>query len=478
MYAAMIRERLAQKPFRLPEQFNLLRWFSLVSLFLITFVAIGLGLIATRFVVHESIKRDSMLSAQFLQAIAEAEIRHARLEGQTTIGELFDRHEHPELTGPEYQRIREEFLDHIAALPDALLASLYTRDRVIVWSTNPALIGTKISNEDLDQAFDSLKVVTESHIEFANSRPEQQFLREPERLLIETYVPLRDRDNNVASVIEIYKEPVDLIARVQRGHTEVWLATAIGGGLLYLGLFWIVRRAARLLEAQHQQLIANETFVALGEMSSAVAHSLRNPLAAIRSSAELALDGGPTRKNITDIIDQVDRMSQWVRELLLSSRPLGCGPEAVDLVPAIKEAIQAHRLQLERLRIRVEFDERKAAPLVVSQQALLRQVLNSIISNAIEAMSEDGLLQIGIEQPPAARKQLLLTISDSGKGMSRQQELHAFTQFYTTKQKGLGVGLLLVRRIMERFGGKVSLRSQEQQGTCVSLNFKIAQEEE
>jgi C4-dicarboxylate-specific signal transduction histidine kinase len=89
-------------------------------------------------------------------------------------------------------------------------------------------------------------------------------------------------------------------------------------------LFWIVRRAAMLLQSQQQQLISNETFVALGEMSSAVAHSLRNPLA----NHSLQRRTGPgnrqpgAQRNIGDIISQVDRMSRWVRELLVSLRPV------------------------------------------------------------------------------------------------------------------------------------------------------------
>lgn len=71
-------------------QFNLLRWFSLASFFIIAVVALGLGYISTRFVVNESIERDSMLTAQFIQAIGEAETRHARISPDRTIGEMLD----------------------------------------------------------------------------------------------------------------------------------------------------------------------------------------------------------------------------------------------------------------------------------------------------------------------------------------------------------------------------------------------------
>jgi len=274
-------------------------------------------------------------------------------------------------------------------------------------------------------------------------------------------------------MVEIYKEPVDLVARIQRGFKAIWLATLLGGAAIYLGLFWIVRRAAMLLQSQQKQLIANETFVALGEMSSAVAHSLRNPLANIRSSAELAQEiaSQTAQKNIGDIISQVDRMSRWVRELLVSLRPVNDDDENVDLVLAVDDALSAFDPLIKRSNVEVRFTP-KSVPPVVSQQVLLTQILNSLFANALEAMPKGGVLSIDVESTSPG--QVSLMINDTGKGMTRQQQQLVFKPFFTTKQGGLGVGLALVKRIMERFEGSVELTSQEQEGTRVRLNFKVA----
>lgn len=273
-------------------------------------------------------------------------------------------------------------------------------------------------------------------------------------------------------MVEIYKEPKDLISRIERGLALIWLATALGGGLIYLGLYWIVRRAAILLAQQQKQLITNETFVALGEMSSAVAHSLRNPLATIRSSAELALefDNGPAHKNIHDIIGQVDRMSKWVRELLQSLRPLNDDPEPVNLVAAIHDSLTAFEQQIAKAKVQVVFNPRQT-PMVLSQQVQLTQILNSLMANALEAMDKGGTLTVTLE--PTDARGMCVVVSDTGKGMSEEQRKMAFRPFFTTKQGGLGVGLVLVKRIMERFGGAVALGSREGEGTCVRLSFKL-----
>ncbi|MDQ0123060.1 two-component system sensor histidine kinase HydH [Pseudomonas lini] len=458
--------------------FNLLRWFSFGSFFIIAAVALGLGYVSTRFVVIESVERDSMLTAQFIQAMGEAEIRHAAINPNRTMGEMLDPrqdHAYPDVEPATRAAARVEFLDHVEHLPDLLLATVYALDRTVVWSTNPELIGERIEGDDeLDESFAMQESVSTSYHEIVEERPEQRLLREPEYLFIENYIPMFNADRSqVVAMVEIYKEPVDLVARIQRGFKAIWLATVLGGVGIYLALFWIVRRAAKLLESQQKQLVSNETFVALGEMSSAVAHSLRNPLANIRSSAELAQDiaSQGAQKNIGDIINQVDRMSRWVRELLMSLRPVNDDDETVDLVLAIDDTLGAFDALVQRYGVEVRFTPR-ACPAVVSQRVLLTQILNSLFANALEAMPKGGVLSIDIESPQPGR--VCMTLSDTGKGMSQQQQQMVFKPFFTTKQGGLGVGLALVKRIMERFDGSVVLTSQEQEGTRVILNFKVA----
>ncbi len=462
-----------------PQPFNLLRWFSLVSLVLIASVSIGMAISATRYAVTESTERDSLLTAQFLQALSEGEIRHANFGPGVTMGEFLDFREDGAQSGidrRQLERVRREFFDHLTSLPDALHANVFAPDRTIVWSTNPELVGRRlVDREELEEVFRTRAHVAHARWRVEGGRTEQQFVRSPDGLYFENYIPLIDHAGNVASVVEIYKEPADLIGRMERAYTLLWLAAAAGGGLIYLGLFWIVRRGATQLAAQQRQLIENETLVALGEMSSAVAHGLRNPLAAIRTSAELALDldCSPARKNIDDIIGQVDRLSKWIRELLLCSSQLNDEHEAVDLVAAVSEVLSAYQPQIGKAGIQVEWSP-VASLKVLSHPVLLNQALNSVVANAIEAMPRGGRLRIEIERDRCQRR-LILSVGDTGVGMSEQQLSMAFKPFYSTKRGGLGVGLSLVRRIMERFGGEVRVTSREHVGTNVCLLFRGAE---
>ncbi|MEZ1838156.1 ATP-binding protein [Pseudomonas putida] len=240
-------------------------------------------------------------------------------------------------------------------------------------------------------------------------------------------------------------------------------------------LYRVVRKAAGLLIAQQKQIIENETLVAMGEMSSAVAHSLRNPLASIRSSAELMQAMAPDglQRNLNDVINQVDRMSQWVRDLLVTSGPSAGASENVDPMAVVEESLASFQSQIRSSGVEVELVAANDQPAVLSQRLLLLQVLNSLFSNALEAMPKGGLLTIEVLRHSSEPK-LTIAIADTGSGMSVSQRKRLFQPFTTTKQGGLGIGLVMVKRIMERFGGQVDIHSAQNEGTQVRLTFALA----
>jgi signal transduction histidine kinase len=161
-------------------------------------------------------------------------------------------------------------------------------------------------------------------------------------------------------------------------------------------------------------------------------------------------------------------MSTWVRELLQSLRPLTDEPEPVNLVAAVHDSLMAFEQQIAKACVHVVF-EPKDTPMVLSQQMQLTQILNRLLANALEAMDQGGTLTVILE--PDARD-VSVVVSDTGRGMNEEQRSMAFRPFFTTKQGGLGVGLVLVKRIMERCGGTVSLDSREGEGTSVRLSFQ------
>ena len=101
---------------------------------------------------------------------------------------------------------------------------------------------------------------------------------------VELYIPLRETSTGpVIGVVELYRIPFALARAIDAGTVLTWMISLGIGLFLYGVLFWIVRRADRLIRSQQERLIESETLGALGEMASAVAHGIRNPLASIRS---------------------------------------------------------------------------------------------------------------------------------------------------------------------------------------------------
>jgi two-component system sensor histidine kinase HydH len=456
------------------KQFNLLRWFSIVSFFLISVIAFGLGSLSAKFLVAESLERDALMSAQFIQTIAKGEIRHHGLAG-LQIGEFLttvQRETTSDDKDQSRQRPGSDFLDYLSHLPNSLLISIYSPDRTVVWSTNLKLVGQVFLNDELEEAFSSKERISTKYSSIDADRSEQKFLHPPEKFFIESYIPLVDDQGNILAVVEIYREPSDLIERLNHGHWIIWLST-MGGLLLYFGIYWIARRTSIRLASQEAQVVANKTYVGLGEMSTAVAHSLRNPLACIRSSAELAKDmeGQPAKKHIDDIVSQVDRMSRWVQELLLCLSPIRGEAELVDPMKLVQATLNSFSAQLSQSNIQVEF-KNKPTPWIISNSLLLSQILKSVIANATEAMQAAGKLTIQASVDET-HQWLNLTICDTGGGSSRQQEMMAFKSFYTTRHGRLGIGFIMVKQIMESFGGEASLTIHEKQGTSVHLIFRV-----
>jgi two-component system sensor histidine kinase HydH len=463
------------------KPFNLLRWFSIASLLALLPVGAATGYVLSYFITEATLQRDAALTAQFIQNCIEVEGKHAKLAGRITCSQLLDGRVNPEdygVTRATAEAGRLEVLDHLENLPDTLLTNLFARDGRIIWSTNKTLVGqVSNDNDELEEAFEARVQVARHHADNVAARAEQRFIVEPKEFFIENYIPLHDANGEVVLVAEVYKEPKNLIAVIRHGQFLVWGSTAVAGILVYLFLFNIVRRGSSQLEAQRKQLVEMDAMAYIGEMSTAVAHSLRNPLANIRSSAELALgsDVGPVQKNAQDIIAQVDFLSRWIRDMQHFARPVTEDPEAVDLMAALNDVLDSFDNALHKagIQIRQLNGNDRPWPLIEGNVTLLRQALHSLFANAIEAMPNGGELSIEMHLLPC-QEGCQLVIKDTGVGMSDKQLAMAFKPFHTTKRNGLGVGLPMVKRVMDRFGGEVAISSEKDVGTEVRLQFRQA----
>jgi signal transduction histidine kinase len=209
-------------------------------------------------------------------------------------------------------------------------------------------------------------------------------------------------------------------------------------------------------------------------MGAAVAHGLRNPLASIRSSAELSLESAlpPEAKECSqDIVAQVDRLEGWVRQLLTYAKPAHANLAAVDINTVLHESLVSFARDLERRGIKTTLALAENLPAIRGDAAMLVQLIGSLVANAMEVMGAGG--EISVCSKLDANGLVLAEVRDNGPGIIAGNMSLIFKPFFTSKAKGLGLGLPLVRRVVERFGGTVEVDSTPGKGTTVRLHLLI-----
>jgi signal transduction histidine kinase len=445
------------------QRFNLLRWFSLTALISVAAVSALSAWALSAFLTERMIRQEAEVTAGFVRSIVSTEDAYDYFTYEKS------------LSGQQLQN----FLAHMRRMPGVLRTNVYSADRRMVWSSDAALIGQRFErNDELDAALGANLVVHSGIVEASHLfKPEHLYLAAEDRRFVESYVPILDREGRrVVGVVELYKVPNELFAAIREGVRLIWLAAGIAAVFLYLALFWIVRRGHSIIEAQREKLIENESLAVVGEMGSAVAHGLRNPLASIRSSAELALESPlppEVRECSVDIIEQVDRLEGWVRELLTYAKPSHANLGPVDINTVLATSTEGFSRELDRRGIVLKFDLASALPPVRGEEALLAQLVRSLVANAVEAMDAGGEITVASRRGEGGT--VIAEIRDNGPGISQEYLGLIFKAFYTTKTKGLGLGLPLVRRVVERLGGTVELNSAPGAGTSVRLCLPTSQ---
>ncbi|MBA2961365.1 two-component sensor histidine kinase [Ramlibacter sp. CGMCC 1.13660] len=438
-----------QNPFRLT------RWFAILGLLTTALVSVASSLLLSRFLVGNLLRQDANVSMEFVQGIVE--VQHAR--------SYFTRER-------EADNNLVEFFDRIATMPDVVRANVFSRDRTIIWSSDSSLIGMKFEdNPELDEALHGKLHVG---VDTVGTKAEHALLPATVLRYVENYLPVRS-GQDVVGVIEVYKNPRALFEAIEDGTRLVWWS-GVGGGLFLYGLLlWVVRRADRIIQSQQARLVESETLAALGVMASAVAHGIRNPLASIRTSAELNLDSpsATVRESSGDIVDEVDGLERWVRDLLAYAVPESGEPENVQIAQVLDDSLGSFARVFQRRAIRVATSSLHEAPAVRGDAALLTQVFNCLLTNAMDAMPSGGLVELAISKPPDEGK-LRISISDNGAGVAPEELPNVFVPRRSTKSTGLGVGLPLAKRIVERFGGAIELVGRATGGATVNVDLVIA----
>ena len=254
-----------------------------------------------------------------------------------------------------------------------------------------------------------------------------------------------------------------------------------GGGTQRIGVFRDISREHEL----RFRVIREQKFRTLGSLAAGVAHNINNRLTPVLGWTEMLLErlaAGETIEkeelhHALNVIHQGAGDSVGtVRRLQEYSRPGRVrGPEAVQLREVVEHLLALTRPQWDnesaRRGIKVEIDLRiESAPPILAVASEIREALLNILENALAAMERGGRLTIGIR---GAGDRSIVSVADTGKGMSEDVRKLVFEPFFTTRSSegGTGLGLSLAQEIVHRYGGTIGLESEEGKGTTFTLSF-------
>ncbi|MCI5128917.1 MAG: two-component sensor histidine kinase, partial [Candidatus Electrothrix sp. AUS3] len=297
---------------------------------------------------------------------------------------------------------------------------------------------------------------------------------------LKTYVPFRqerrvgDRSGEIMGVILVVKDLSEDLEAVVSLQVKVMLLSLAVMGILFAVLSAIVIRANRIMVARaeerrelEKQLHEAQRLAVLGKMIASVSHEIKNPLGIVRSTAEILgkrlAKLAPGNDHLSQIIvDETTRLDGIVREFLDFARPKAPTKSSGSLNHLVRRLALFMEVEFKNKDINLVEELEPELPECPLDGDQMYQVLLNIVFNAIHAMPEGGTLTV---RTSAGKKEISLTITDTGTGMPQEKLKQIFTPFFTDKNRGTGLGLAITKNIVEQHGGEIRVESEEGVGT-------------
>ncbi|HEX6183869.1 MAG TPA: response regulator [Pyrinomonadaceae bacterium] len=234
------------------------------------------------------------------------------------------------------------------------------------------------------------------------------------------------------------------------------------------------RRAEESLRQMQARLAHQEKIAALGRVAAQVAHEVRNPLTGLQlysmhMKTKLADRMSEAELQLADkIVETINHLSQTVEQIVNFARPLSLERREIDLNRVVTDLLQLLEPQLASARVEPRVELSPDPMRARLDESSLRSALTNLLLNAVQAMTGGGLLSVRTLRDADG---LRVEIADTGVGMTRGQIEKVFEAFYTTKAKGLGLGMPYAKKIIEEHGGEIGVESRPGEGTLVTVRL-------
>jgi two-component system sensor histidine kinase HydH len=304
---------------------------------------------------------------------------------------------------------------------------------------------------------------------------------------LKAYIPFRleekllPQSGPVVGVFEITQNISGDLAEISNFRLIILITLVVIMGMLFVILRQIVKKAgiilARRQEEQRRleaQLHHSERLAALGEMTAGVAHEVRNPLGIISSTAELLQERlgryEPSNRLAQIIVDEANRLNEKVTEFLDFARPRIPNLRPCDLEAVLNRNLELLQPEIDRLGITITREYHLNGRSLVVDPDLLHQAFLNLLLNSIQAMPQGGHLTVATLVGPRNQGGEI-RIMDDGEGIDPEALKKIFNPFFTTKEKGSGLGLPIVKSIIEAHQGHMNISSAPGTGTTVTITL-------
>ena len=252
--------------------------------------------------------------------------------------------------------------------------------------------------------------------------------------------------------------------RIWLGFNTALLTDSTGAGLGVILSFSDLTEVKRLQE----QMELRERLTALGEMSAGIAHELRNPMAVITGYLNLLSKKTPPadQKIIRDVVAEINGMNRIIDDLLTFARPASLNRVKVN-VKEMLEGCLSNVLQAKDAGTRIKAVLKLDDVETTIDEGLMKQAFVNLFQNAVEAIPGEGVITL----EAGGGNKLTIIVRDTGTGIPRDKIKKIFLPFFTTKDRGVGLGLALAHKIILSHGGRIEAESTEGKGTAFTVTL-------
>jgi signal transduction histidine kinase len=229
-----------------------------------------------------------------------------------------------------------------------------------------------------------------------------------------------------------------------------------------------------------RELAERDKLATLGQMAATVAHNIKNPLSSIKTIVQLIQEDDEVAvkyaRDLSLINSEIDRLSNSVGQLLKFAKPTAPTAADIDLTDVLRKILSIFRAETEHRGIQLQFEQESTPLTVRGSEEVLCEVFQNLIVNAIEVSPERSRIVIGTGVLDGNQgKRIVFRIEDQGPGIAPEVRPHIFKPFFTTKQKGTGLGLAVVQRRVLDLGGEIDCISPLSQngGTRFELTLPL-----